>query len=638
MKTKSPSWQLEKLRNRFEYSSRASGRSKTRCRKGILFWYDKSLMNHIIGRTAVRQVLRDYWQQYKTQPWKTCVAFLMPAIGTIFIFFIPPLIVGKLINIFAEENKISLASAGGYIALLGALWMFGEVLWRIGLHFLIAIETKGLDNLCKTAFRRLIGRDYDFYTDNFVGSLTKKALAFSRSFEVFTDTLIFNIVTNVFPIIFVVVVLWRYSPLIPLILVFCMMGVIIVALPIVRRRSRLVALRHEASSKMAGRLSDSMTNILAIKSFAKEDREADAYGEYVNDLTHKFKKAADYQNLRFDTVMAPMYVVTNVIGLIAAIFFAQKLNLPPGAIVVVFSYYSLVTRIFWDITRIYRNIESSISEASEFTQLFIDPPAIQDLPHTRPLAVTKACIEFKQANFKYNADQTDEESFFSDFNLTIKSNQKIGLVGPSGGGKSTIAKLLLRFIDLQSGNIAIDNQDISEVTQASLRAAIAYVPQEPLLFHRTLFENIAYGDEKASEKDVIHAAKLAHADEFIAQLPLGYRTLVGERGIKLSGGQRQRVAIARALLKNSRILVLDEATSSLDSESEKYIQEGLWELMKNKTALVVAHRLSTIKHLDRIIVLDHGEIIQDGTHNELIKRKGLYAKLWSHQSGEFLQN
>lgn len=250
----------------------------------------------------------------------------------------------------------------------------------------------------------------------------------------------------------------------------------------------------------------------------------------------------------------------------------------------------------------------------------------------------KGDIQFNDVDFRYSGEGSDENSFLSDFDFYIKGNQKIGLVGPSGGGKTTITKLLLRFIDLQAGSITIDGQDISKVTQSSLRKAIAYVPQEPLLFHRTLFENIAYGDEKATKKDVIRVAKLAHADEFISKSPQGYQTLVGERGVKLSGGQRQRIAIARAILKNSPILVLDEATSSLDSESEKYIQEGLWELMKNKTALVIAHRLSTIKHLDRIIVLDHGKIVQDGTHNELIRKDGIYAKLWSHQSGEFLRD
>ena len=281
-------------------------------------------------------------------------------------------------------------------------------------------------------------------------------------------------------------------------------------------------------------------------------------------------------------------------------------------------------------------MESSVGEGAEFAQLFIDPPSVQDASDAKELKIINADIEFNKINFNYGENQSKEEYFFNDFNLHIKSKEKIGLVGPSGGGKTTVTKLILRFINLQYGNITIDGQDISKVTQSSLRKSIAYVPQEPLLFHRSLFENIAYGNEKATKKEVINAAKLAHAHEFIDKLPHGYQTLVGERGIKLSGGQRQRVAIARAILKNAPILVLDEATSSLDSESEKYIQEGLWELMKDKTAIVIAHRLSTIKHLDRIIVLENGNISQDGTHNDLIKQKGIYARLWSHQSGEFL--
>lgn len=588
----------------------------------------------ITGR-AVRKVLSDYAAQYRKYPFQTFFAFVLPAIGTIFVFFVPPLVIAELVNILAAGNEASLSSMAAYIAAFGVSWLLGEVFWRFGMHFLINLETKGISNLMNLAFAKLSDRDYDFYSNNFVGSLTKKTLSFSKGFETFTDTLAFNIVTNILPIIFASVVLWRYSPWIPLILLGSLLVVVMVALPIVRRRSKLVALRHEAGSKLSGRLSDVITNILAVKSFAKEGFEQNVYSEYVEDFGIKFKKAADYQNLRFDVVVSPLYVATNVIGLIAAIFFTQKLGLEAGVMVVVFSYYVQVTRIFWEVNRVYRNIESSISEAAEFTQMLIDPPEVQNAPNAFRLRTMEGAVAFEQVNFAYDAKDTIK--FLDDFNLDIKANQRVGLVGPSGSGKTTLTKLVLRFIDLHSGRITIDGQDISKVTQASLREAIAYVPQEPLLFHRTLSENISYSNSRATQEDIVRAAKLARADEFIDKLPQGYQTLVGERGIKLSGGQRQRIAIARAILKNSPILVLDEATSALDSESEKYIQEGLRELMKNKTALVIAHRLSTIRHLDRIIVLSEGRIMQDGTHDELIKQPGLYAKLWSHQSGEFLE-
>ena len=224
-----------------------------------------------------------------------------------------------------------------------------------------------------------------------------------------------------------------------------------------------------------------------------------------------------------------------------------------------------------------------------------------------------------------------------DFNLIIKPGERIGLVGHSGAGKSTITKLLLRFADALEGSIVIDNQDIKNVTQNDLRKVISYVPQEPILFHRSIKENIAYSKPDATKEEIIEVAKKAHAHEFIEKLPQGYDTLVGERGIKLSGGERQRVAIARAMLKDSPILMLDEATSSLDSISEHYIQDAFNELMKGKTTIVIAHRLSTIQKMDRIIVLDKGKIVEQGTHKELLELNGSYAELWNHQTGGFLE-
>lgn len=588
----------------------------------------------IITREAVYEVLKQYWRQYKIYPLYSFISFLLPAVGRILVFFIPPLIVAKLINIFADNGEISVATVGPYILMFALLWLLGEMCWRVCIHFLIKFEAKVSKTLYIESFRKLAQRDYDFYTNNFVGSITKKASAYARGFEQFTDTLIFSVTTNILPFIFAAVILWRYSPWIPAILFSCLAVVIFISIPIIKKRSKLVAIRHDAGSKLMGRLSDSITNILAIKSFAKEKHEEKNYETYVDDWATKYKAAANYQNLRFDMVLSPIYVLTNAIGLSAAIFFTHTLGLQAGVMVVVFSYYSQISGIFWDLNRVYRGIENSISEAAEFTQMLINNPKVMDEPNASKLVVTDANIDFKDVDFKYW--KGDAGLFLNNFNLTIKGNQRVGLVGPSGGGKTTITKLLLRFVNLESGKIFIDGQDIGMVTQTSLREAISYVPQEPLLFHRTLFENISYGNELATREEVMRAAQLARADEFIEKLPLKYDTLVGERGIKLSGGQRQRIAIARAILKNSPILVLDEATSSLDSESEKYIQEGLWELMKDKTALVIAHRLSTIKHLDRIIVLDQGKIVQDGTHDELIKNKGIYANLWSHQSGEFL--
>jgi ATP-binding cassette subfamily B protein len=302
-----------------------------------------------------------------------------------------------------------------------------------------------------------------------------------------------------------------------------------------------------------------------------------------------------------------------------------------------FSYMITLTNRLFEVGSMIRNAEEAFLEAASMTEIILQQTEITDAPRAKKLKVTKGNIALHNVRFAYRDNSNDEE-VFHDLTLTIPAGQKIGLVGPSGGGKSTLTRLLLRFDDVTSGAITIDDQDIRAVTQASLRQAISYVPQEPLLFHRSIIENIAYGKSDATLAQVREAARLAFADDFITKLPGGYDTIVGERGVKLSGGQRQRVAIARAILKDAPILVLDEATSALDSESEVYIQQALEQLMKGRTTLVVAHRLSTIQKLDRIIVLDNGVVVEDGTHRELLTHDGLYARLWSHQTGGFIED
>jgi ATP-binding cassette subfamily B protein len=287
----------------------------------------------------------------------------------------------------------------------------------------------------------------------------------------------------------------------------------------------------------------------------------------------------------------------------------------------------------WEFNRTYRNLEGALMEAVQFTDLLLDPPLVADAESADAFAPADFSVELRDVSFRYSASQP---LLFNGLSLKIAPGSKIGLVGRSGGGKTTLTRLLLRFSDVDAGELLVGGQSISRIPQADLRNVIAYVPQDPSMFHRSIADNIRVGRPGATDAEVRRAAQLAHAAEFIQALPAGYETLVGERGVKLSGGQRQRVAIARAILKDAPILILDEATSSLDSESEALIQDALLALLVGRTAIVVAHRLSTVKRMDELIILDNGKIAERGTHDELRARGGIYATLWAHQSGGFL--
>jgi ATP-binding cassette subfamily B protein len=317
-----------------------------------------------------------------------------------------------------------------------------------------------------------------------------------------------------------------------------------------------------------------------------------------------------------------------------AIHNRKKLGLTVGDFALLQAYLVQVFDYLWDFGRYIRQTFESLANANELTEMLEKPIEVLDSPSAEQLVVHSGEIDFRNVNFAYDGG---ERLTLSNFNLSVPSGMRIALVGESGAGKSTIAKLLLRFADVTSGGIYIDGMNIANVTQQSLRESIAVVSQDTALFHRTLLENIRYGRPEATDEEVIAAAKAAHCHEFISRLPLGYNTLVGERGVKLSGGERQRIAIARAILKNSQIVFLDEATSALDSESEALIQDALAHLMAGKTLLVIAHRLSTIKEMDTIMVLSDGQVVESGSHDELLQvQGGRYRALWTKQSGGFI--
>lgn len=398
--------------------------------------------------------------------------------------------------------------------------------------------------------------------------------------------------------------------------------------------------KAEADTRITAHLADTVTNHSTIQLFARLPFENRGFHRVSKIWEDAARKSWWFQT-HLEGAQGLLMLSLNAVVL----FFALKLW-HEGAITVgtvgLFQWYLWeMYMALWDFGRNIRHFYEHLADANEMSEILRTPFEIVDTAGARSLKVSRGVVEFKNVTFSYSQKKVEgdgevERDVLKHLSFAVKPGERIALIGPSGGGKTTITKLLLRLFDVQHGEILIDGQNVARVKQDSLRANIALVPQDPILFHRSIMENIRYGRLDATDKEVFAAAKLAHCHEFISHFPQGYETFVGERGVKLSGGERQRVAIARAILANTRILILDEATSSLDSESEKYIKDALKVLMKGKTVFVIAHRLSTVVDMDRILVLEKGKIIEQGAHAELLAVNGLYKRLWDLQVGGYL--
>jgi ATP-binding cassette subfamily B protein len=571
--------------------------------------------------------------QLRRQPASAIGALLLPAVGDVLTLYAPPLVVAKLLGAFARGEELTAAGLAPYVALFATLWLCGQIMWRLAGALIARVEIRGMEALYIEAMDELLAKDLAFFHDNYAGSLTKRALGYARRFEDVFDVLSFQLATTLLPLGFVGVVLWTYSPWLIVVLLGMLTATVIMVFPLIRRRRLLVDVRETASNVLAGHVADSIANAEAVRAFAREAHEARIHADNVGDYGTKTLRSWDYQNMRVDLVTSPMFVATNTLGLIVALGVRGDAGASLEAVFITFSYYATATRVMWEFNRIYRNMEGALTDAAQFAELLLDPPAVVDGPAAETFRPADFGVELRDVSFRYSPSQP---LLFDRLSLRIAPGAKIGLVGRSGGGKTTVTRLLLRFADVEAGEIRIGSQPIDRVPQAALRGAIAYVPQDPSMFHRSIADNIRVGRPDATEAEVRRAARLAHAAEFIEAMPDGYHTLVGERGVKLSGGQRQRMAIARAILKDAPILILDEATSSLDSESEALIQEALWTLLAERTAIVIAHRLSTVKRMDELVVLERGRVVERGAHDALIGRNGIYAGLWAHQSGGFL--
>lgn len=548
---------------------------------------------------------------------------------------IVPYVFKLLFDLIASEGiKKELVSQAIVLILIAfGFNLLNWSVWRVSERFSIYFQSKTMGNIAKECFEEMHNHSYNFFTSNFSGSLVKKINRLVRSFEGLADKLYFELGPLIIKVLVIFAVLFIIQPILGIVMaiwtgLFCYFNFLFA-----KYKWKFDIAKAKSETKTTAQLADTITNSITIKLFAGLKSEVKKFSKIIEDWVTKTKKAwllNEYARAAQHFAM----ILLNLIVFYIAIKLWGEGQLTIGDFIWIQAYLFALFEKIWGFGRVIRDLYRDLADAEEMIEILNTKYEIQDAKDAKKLSVVRGKIEFEKVRFSYDKSV----KVINNLSLKIKSGEKIALVGPSGGGKSTVTKLILRFFDIQRGKILIDGQNIKSVTQDSLRSQISLVPQDPILFHRTLMDNIRYGRQDATKEEVFAASRLANCHEFIMKFPKKYETLVGERGIKLSGGERQRVAIARAILANNPILILDEATSSLDSYSESQIQEALQNLMKNRTTLVIAHRLSTIMKMDRIIVFQDGKIAEQGTHADLISNNsGLYKKLWDLQSGGYVK-
>jgi ATP-binding cassette subfamily B protein len=583
------------------------------------------------------QTLKFFWRHTRVY-WPMLLLCTAGIISVITADMVAPLIYKRFFDQLAIDpirrtTRSSLREIYDTIAWIAFVTACSWVGWRALGHAINKFESRVMKDLTDYCFAYLQRHSHKFFTDNFAGALVKRVNRFAAGFEVVADQITMEMGQTAMRILLVVGILfWRNTMLGS---VFLAWTIIFVAFNFFFARWKLKfdLARAELDTKVTARLSDTITNAVNLKLFAGIDREISSFKTLTDE-----HRGARYTSWRLgwysDSIQGISVRVLEITMYVLAVRYWLRGTLTVGDFILLRSYFFQLTDQVRAMGQNVRRVYEAMADANEMTEILLARHEVVDAKEAALLTVPKGVVEFRNVQFSYLAGTN---MVLQDFTLKTKSGEKVGIVGPSGGGKSTMLKLLVRLHDVKGGNILIDNQDIALVTQSCLHQKIAFVPQDPILFHRSLMENIRYSRPTATDDAVIRAAKLAHCHEFISAFPDGYQTLVGERGVKLSGGERQRVAIARAILMDAPILVLDEATSSLDSESEMYIQDSLSKLVVGRTVVAVAHRLSTIRKMDRIVVVKDGHIIEEGSHDLLVKiENGLYQRLWNLQTTDLL--
>lgn len=546
-----------------------------------------------------------------------------------------PLYSGRLVDAVASgaaNDVVAWNAAVAAFLTLVALALGAIVMRHVAFQGVIDLTLKMMSDIASDAFHKVQRFSTDWHANSFAGSTVRKVTRGMWALDLLNDTLLVALFPSLVMLVGSTVLLGWYWPV---------MGAVVAAGSLIyigitvtlslAYVAPAASLANRWDTRVGGALADAVSCNAVVKAFGAEEREDARLAAVVEKWRNR-----TWRTWTRGTINGTAQGITllglrvAVIGL--ALFLWAKGEASAGDVTFVLTAFFMLQGYLRDVGMHVRNLQRSVNDMEELADIHAQPLGIEDRPGAKPIAITDGRIDFKRVTFHYGSHETP---LYRDFSVTVEAGERVGLVGHSGSGKTTFVKLIQRLYDLSAGQILIDGQDIAAVTQASLRQQIAIVQQEPILFHRSLAENIAYGRPEASQAEIERAARLASAHDFIARLPRGYATLVGERGVKLSGGERQRVAIARAFLADAPILILDEATSSLDSESEVLIQEAMERLMVGRTTLVIAHRLSTVKALDRLLVFDRGRIVEEGDHSALIRIEGgIYRRLFERQALE----
>ncbi|MEQ9635657.1 MAG: ABC transporter ATP-binding protein [Devosia marina] len=580
---------------------------------------------------AFRNVLGFTFKHWQGQPWRVAVIALLVLLATL-AEALSPLFAGQLVDAIAGGNNDALTAALTAFITMSVLYLASVVLRQFVFLNIITLTLKMMGEIAASAFHRVQRFSTDWHANAFAGSTVRKITRGMWALDLLNDTLLVALLPSTIMLVGATLILGSYWPVMGLLVG---VGSVIYIGVTVALSTGYVApaatLANAWDTRMGGALADAVSCNNVVKAFGAETREEQRLHQVIGKWDHRTRRTWKRGTLAGGVqgvMMASMQ--TAILGLVLWLWTQGQAT--PGDIAFVLTMFFLLSGHLRDVGMHIRNLQRSVNDMEELVALYAHPLGIDDKPGATPIAIGEGGIRFDHVTFQYGAHPTP---LYRDFSVEIKPGERVGLVGHSGSGKTTFVKLIQRLYDVNDGAITIDGQNIAEHQQSSLRGQLAIVQQEPILFHRTLAENISYGRPGASRSEIIEAAKQANAHDFIMGLPKGYETMVGERGVKLSGGERQRVAIARAFLADAPILILDEATSSLDSESEVMIQQAMERLMEGRTTLVIAHRLSTVRALDRLLVFDKGKIVEEGNHEQLIRLNGgIYRRLFERQALE----